>query len=60
MFLKAYRKQAEARVQNKEEDVGHMETCQCFVQEDFLLVSVSMIFRKFIENRDFLGFWDDR
>jgi hypothetical protein len=59
MFLKAYRAQAKARVQNKEEDVAHMETCKCFVQEDLLLVSVSMMFRKLIQNRDFLGFWDD-
>ncbi len=59
MFLKAYRKQAKARVQNKEENVAHMDTCQCFVDDDVLLVSVSMMFQKVIQNRDFLGFWDD-
>lgn len=59
MFLEAYRIQAKARVENKEEDVAHMETCQCFVQEELLLVSLSIMFRKVIQNRDFLGFWDD-
>ena len=59
MFLKAYRFQAESRVQNREDDVAHMETCQCFVADDFLLVSISTMFHKIIQNRDFLGFWDD-
>ena len=59
MFLKAYRIQAKARVQNQEENVAHMDTCQCFVDDEVLLVSVSMMFQKVIQNRDFLGFWDD-
>lgn len=59
MFLKAYNEQAIARIHNQEENVAHMETCKCFVQVDFLLASVSMMFRKTIANRDFLGFWDD-
>lgn len=59
MFLKAYRLQAEERVANQEEDVAHMETCQCFVDDDVLLMSVSMMFQKIIQNQHFLGFWND-
>jgi len=58
MFLKAYRLQAKIRVQTQEDDVAHMETCQCFVDDDVLLVSVSMMFRKILQNKHFLGFWD--